>query len=317
MEPDPEQSFVQEVCLPFLLRTQNANGGWGFHAQSESRVEPTCWALRALHASAVPPPEEGMARGFRFLRASQLADGSWPSTSGERRGCWVTSLCCWLLLAEKDSSSSVAKGLQWLCHDWPRDTAPWRRILSRLSPQRKLHPVNDSYRGWGWTPGTSSWVEPTSFALISLEHAGSRVLPSNARRRRELATAMLYDRMCPGGGWNCGNPRVYGVPGEPLVVPTVWALIALRHDPARQENIESMDWLERNIANIHSGGSLALARICLDTYGRRWPVSAPTLRDLYEQNEFLGNVQVAAWSSLAMSGPSQWLNANAAPAKAT
>jgi hypothetical protein len=128
---------------------------------------------------------------------------------------------------------------------------------------------------------------------------------------------MLYDRMCPGGGWNCGNPRVYGVPGEPLVVPTVWALIALRHDPARQENIESMDWLERNIANIHSGGSLALARICLDTYGRRWPVSAPTLRDLYEQNEFLGNVQVAAWSSLAMSGPSQWLNANAAPAKAT
>ena len=28
---------------------------------------------------------------------------------------------------------------------------------------------------------------------------------------------MLYDRMCPGGGWNCGNPKVYGVAGEPLV----------------------------------------------------------------------------------------------------
>ena len=107
---------------------------------------------------------------------------------------------------------------------------------------------------------------------------------------------MLYDRMCPGGGWNCGNPRVYGVPGEPLVVPTVWALIALRHDPARQENMMSLDWLERNIANIQSAGSLALARICLETYGRRWPASAPALHDLYERNDFWSNVQVAAWS---------------------
>ena len=99
-----------------------------------------------------------------------------------------------------------------------------------------------SYRGWGWTPGTSSWVEPTSFALLALERSRSRrSCHPTANRRRELATAMLYDRMCPGGGWNCGNPRVYGVAGEPLVVPTVWALLALRAQSARRENTESLD----------------------------------------------------------------------------
>ena len=46
---------------------------------------------------------------------------------------------------------------------------------------------------------------------------------------------MLYDRMCPGGGWNCGNPMVYGVPGEALIVPTVWALLALRDEPKKTE----------------------------------------------------------------------------------
>ena len=83
-----------------------------------------------------------------------------------------------------------------------------------------------------------------------------------------LATSLLYDRMCAGGGWNCGNPSVYGVAGEPLIVPTAFALLALRADPQRRENIESLEWLERSIANIQAAGSLAFARICLSAYGR-------------------------------------------------
>jgi Prenyltransferase and squalene oxidase repeat len=313
MEADREKSFVREVCLPFLRDAQNVDGGWGFHPHSVSRVEPTCWALQALAGSSTGEAEAGVTRGLRFLLATQLSDGSWPSTPEEKSGCWLTSLSSWVLLtlADRSTSPAASAGLRWLCQDWPRDTSPWRRALGRFSSQRKLHPVNDSYRGWGWTPGTSSWVEPTTFALLCLEQAGNSVLPPNARRRRELATAMLYDRMCPGGGWNCGNPRVYGVPGEPLVVPTVWALIALRHDPARRESVESMDWLERIVAHIRSGGSLALARICLITYGRRWPANAPILGDLYEKNKFLESVQVAAWSTLAISPPSHWLNAAA------
>jgi hypothetical protein len=314
MEADREKPFVEEVCLPFLRNAQNGDGGWGFHPQSESRVEPTCWAVQALSESSNREAEMGVVRGLQFLRAAQLADGSWPSTPEEKSGCWVTSLGCWVLLAAADSSGAATAGIDWLCQDWPGDTTPWRRFLARFSTERELHPVNRSYRGWGWTPGTSSWVEPTSFALISLEQASRDLLPPEASRRRELATAMLYDRMCPGGGWNCGNPVVYGVAGEPLVIPTVWALIALRHNPTRPENVASLGWLERSIANIGSAGSLALARICMETYGRKWPADAPALSDLYERNQFLESVPVAAWCCLAMSVRSRQLGMDHAKA---
>jgi hypothetical protein len=314
MEADREKPFVEEVCLPFLRNAQNEDGGWGFHPQSESRVEPTCWALQALNESSNQETEGAVVRGLQFLRAAQLADGSWPSTPEEKSGCWVTSLSCWVLLTAADSSGAANAGIKWLCQDWPRDTTRWRRFLARFSTQRELHPVNRSYRGWGWTPGTSSWVEPTSFALISLEQASRDQLPPEASRRRELATTMLYDRLCPGGGWNCGNPMVYGVAGEALVIPTVWALIALRHNPTRPENVASLGWLERSIANIGSAGSLALARICMETYGRRWPADAPALRDLYERNQFLESVPVAAWVCLAISTRSRWLGADHAKA---
>jgi prenyltransferase beta subunit len=117
MEADREKPFVEEVCLPFLRNAQNRDGGWGFHPQSESRVEPTCWALQALGASSNPEAEAGIARGLQFLRAAQLGDGSWPSTPEEKSGCWVTSLGCWVLLTAADSSGAATAGIKWLCHD--------------------------------------------------------------------------------------------------------------------------------------------------------------------------------------------------------
>ena len=74
------------ACLS-CCNAQNADGGWGFHPQSESRVEPTCWALQALcESSAEPPPDEASRVAFSFLRAAQLADGSWPSTTRRKAG---------------------------------------------------------------------------------------------------------------------------------------------------------------------------------------------------------------------------------------
>jgi hypothetical protein len=298
MEAAPETSFAESVCLPFLQSAQNADGGWGFHPGSQSRVEATCWSLQALDSSR-PDIQESVARGFQFIRAAQLADGSWPSSPEEQVGSWVTSLACWVLLREKNSSMAVAAGLNWLCEDWPRDSTPWRRFLGRFSSQRHVSPMNTSYRGWGWTPQTSSWVEPTAFAVLVLAQSQPELLPPSASRRQQLAEKMLYDRMCPGGGWNCGNPMVYGVAGEPLVIPTSWALLALRNYPQRSENIASLDWLEKIISNIQSAGSLALARICLKAYGRKLPANVPDFDQIYRRNEFLGSIPTAAWTYMA------------------
>jgi hypothetical protein len=302
-----DSSFVQTSCLPFLQQAQNADGGWGFHPGSQTRVEPTCWALHALLNSSWPDKSRLIARGFQFLLTAQLLDGSWPSSPEETVGSSVTSLACWALLADRDSSKAVGAGLNWLCEDWPRDSTPWRRFLRSVSSQRGVSGQNDCLRGWGWTPRTSSWVEPTSFALLVLQMSPSELLPRSAARRQRLAEELLYDRMCPGGGWNCGNPLVYGVAGEPLVIPTAWALLALRKYANRSENFLSLEWLEKNLPITHGPGSLALARICLESYGRTWPANVPDLSDVYRKNEFLGNIQVTAWACLALCSRTIWL----------
>jgi hypothetical protein len=310
MEAAPETSFTESFCLPIVREAQNADGGWGFRVGSQSRVEPTCWSLQALLGSSRPDIQESVARGFQFIRAAQLTDGSWPSSPEEKVGCWVTSLACWVLLREKNSSKAVAAALNWLCEDWPRDSAPWRRFLGRFSSMRHVSPMNTSYRGWGWTPRTSSWVEPTAFAALALEQSPTELLPPSASRRQQLAEKMLYDRMCPGGGWNCGNPLVYGVAGEPLVVPTSWALLALRKHPQRSENIASLDWLEKILPNVQSAGSLALARICLQAYGRKLPADVPDFDQIYRRNEFLGSIPTAAWTYLAFQKEPWLVNAD-------
>jgi hypothetical protein len=102
---------------------------------------------------------------------------------------------------------------------------------------------------------------------------------------------------------------VYGVPGEPLIVPTVWALLALRDEPTRPEFVMSLDWLEKNVKDVRGAGSCALARIGLEMCGRKWPATGATFTDFYSRNEFLQSVPVAAWACLALSDQREWLTA--------
>lgn len=305
-----ESSDAAQICLPFLRESQNSDGGWGYRPGTPSRVEATCWALLALWEPSLQFAEDRVRvqNARDFLQTAQLDDGAWPAAAGEEAGCWVTSLCCLAMRTTGDQThdSTIESGLHWICNDWPSDSTPWRRFLARFSPERDIAPINYSYRGWGWTPGTSSWVEPTSFALLALESVASGELAGLAKRRRSLATSLLFDRMCPGGGWNAGNPVVYGAAGEPAVVPTVWALLALRSLPSRDEVTLSLNWLERAASESQSPASAALARICLRTYRRAMPAGAPELNELLRNNEFLGNVPVAAWAVLA-AGSDFWL----------
>ena len=121
-----------------------------------------------------------------------------------------------------------------------------------------------------------------------------------------MAIGLLYDRMCPRGGWNCGNPRVYGVDGDPLVLPTCWALLALHDAPENSQRALALKWLREELCKIQSAGSLAMARITLESYGiapaesRRSLVDWPA-RDLLEQG-----THVAAWVALALNPNRAW-----------
>ena len=319
MESVIGNSADDQLFFTLIQSAQNEDGGWGFHRGGQSRVEPTCWALHAL--ASPQANQKFIERGLKYLGAAQLADGSWPATTEEKTGCWVTSLATRVFLefGGKDYLHMAVAGLRWVCEDWPRDSSWWQRWMRKLARAKKFSEQNDALRGWGWTPGTSSWVEPTACALLALEACPAELLPGTAKKRRELGEALIYDRMCPGGGWNCGNPRVYGVAGEPLVLPTAWALLALRRNPLRSENLLSLDWLAREVGKIQAPGSLALAQICLQASGRAWPTDAPSFRELHARNESLQNVQVAAWICMALRPETRWQiageNAKSAPGK--
>jgi len=301
-----ETSFVKDFCVPFLASAQNDDGGWGFHPAAESRVEPTCWALRALTNAPVAVPQELLRRGLQFLHYTQLADGSWPSSREKAKGSWVTSLACSVLSDTTDSAASVATGLKWLCDDYPRDSSLLRRVIGRFRSGPSIAAHDDSFRGWGWTPQTSSWVEPTSLAILALRECPAEWRPATASQRSALAVRLLYDRMCPGGGWNCGNPRVYGVPGEPLVLPTAWALLAVHNLPPHENKSASLEWLKRSYAGIHSPASLSVARIALEAYGIELPSANQELPELFDAKEFLRTTVVVSWTALALSPKRTW-----------
>lgn len=373
---DMTSSFAGRVS--FLQSTQNSDGGWGFRPECESRVEPTAWVLLALQEA--DSAREWQQSGVAFLRKAQLADGSWPASNGQMVGHWATSLASWALFSNVDSHEAATAGLRWICNDWPRSTSMFQRVIRRLSRTEKVSAQNDSLAGWGWTTGTASWVEPTAFALLCLQRAPKKLLPGGdekqIQKRVQRGKALLCDRMCRGGGWNCGNPMVYGVPGDPSIPQTVWALLALRGEKINMSRAEgspriahelfrqgsrtdqgtglalgssrssaqagpqelcnskpvqedrradgsaelapdisrnspetaaqalSLQWLEDVVGSGSGRGaaSLALARICLDAYGRPWPAGAPSLEEALEGNEFTRNVVTTAWICLAETG---------------
>jgi hypothetical protein len=68
----------REIALDALLKSQNADGGWGAHPQTPSEPFDTAVALLAL---AQRDQRERVQRGRRFLIAAQLPSGGWPATT--------------------------------------------------------------------------------------------------------------------------------------------------------------------------------------------------------------------------------------------
>jgi hypothetical protein len=171
--------------------------------------------------------------------------------------CAATALAI-LALSQREPSGWDAEGaLKWLCSargiegHWF-----WRWKFKTSDTQVSFDP--DKF-GWGWVPGTASWVIPTSFVLIALQAARQMGLSApGAKDRIRLAADMLLDRACPHGGWNAGNSRVFGVPLSPHADATAIALLALRGVAHQSEQIDrALDRLvERNPAGA---GPLSLA----------------------------------------------------------
>jgi hypothetical protein len=298
---DAGQGFADRVCLPFLLRARNSDGGWGYRPGTGSAVEPTAWSLLAL--AKTDPKSEFVERGREWLLRAQNGDGSWPTRPETAEGNWVTPFAALALVALDGPPAAIANAARWLCQSHSGEGS-FRMRLARFMARRSVIEQDLSLQGWSWTTGTSSWVEPTALALIFLHHVPPELAPPEAAERRRVGEALLYDRKCPVGGWNAGNPKVYGVSGIPQLGPTALALVALQEHAEREENRRSLDWVADHFDSIAGPTSLALAHLALEASGRPAPALEPRLELQFESQRFLESVLAFSQAAFALrSGP--------------
>lgn len=242
---------------------ENADGGWAYQRGKASRLEPTVWALLALLAEKKTSAEltERLTRdrGFRF--GARDADG--------------------LHVDQPDAPPNfVANGQAALLFQHYPDLfelGQTRQLLATLVTRAgeqvaasDFFAQDNSLRGWPWIDRTFSWVEPTAWCLLALKKArvsSPALVAGDVGSRIAEAEALLFDRCSPSGGWNYGNPVVFGKVLPPYIPTTAVALLALQDRRDHPVVEQSLRFLQANWLEEPSGLALALTLICLRTYG--------------------------------------------------
>jgi hypothetical protein len=266
-----------------LLATRNQDGGWGYAPGRHSRIEPTCWAELALGHSQGRPPEVDSIRRWK-RQDDWLLD-----VPGVPPNITFNALAALTLL---QVPSAVAFAQPVIAH----------LIQARGLSLRQTAALgqDNSLQAWSWVEGTASWVEPTAWCLIVLKRARSQSPSQEAAERIRVGEQFLFDRVCHEGGWNYGNPEVYGKKLWPYVPTTAVALLALQDHREHPVVKQSLQQLQKDVASERSVVAVALTLMCLRTYGVTAGLLEQTAIDLATNAE-PGDVLATAMMLYALS----------------
>lgn len=212
---------ARERGRAWLRGVRNPDGSWGYQAGEAGRLEPTVLAL------AAGPDADWLASDWLATQ-----EPSWP-------------LLLLPALGWQRAPGACAAALAWM-------------LSTRSEPVPDMVGFDGGLPGWSWVAGTAGWVEPTAYALLSLQ----RARPDD--RAVAEGQALLVDRQCQDGGWNYGNPRVLGTELPGHLGPTGWAVMALEPGPPVERG---MDFLQGALSEP-STLSLALLALCAARHGR-------------------------------------------------
>ena len=199
--------------LNYLRKTQNADGGWGYFPGKGSWMEPTTYAILALHGT--PDSEVPIQRAWSRIQSWRLADGGYRAGAEVKEGTWVTAHAVTLATIIGQPDASTRESVDWLLKVRGEESSLGKEILSYFHLLKTK--LDFSHTGWPWHPGNSSWIEPTAHTLVALKKIAARC-PSSALRRRVVdGELMILTRRSSDGGWNCGNPNVlnFDLPSYP------------------------------------------------------------------------------------------------------
>ncbi|WP_155121595.1 prenyltransferase/squalene oxidase repeat-containing protein [Bryobacter aggregatus] len=277
-----------------LLRTsQNRDGGWGYFAGQESRVEATAYALRAM-GSADATWEPGIA----FLLARQEKDGGLAPSPSVPGSSWVTNLAFPLLKRAQTGTKPLERMADWILKTEGAEGGFRQRLLYAMGMAQADQ--NPRLKGWPWRPGNNSWVEPTAHGLLALRWMEGLAPEVALRYRRELGTQMLLDRRCSDGGWNYGNKKVLGETLPAYPETTGLALLGLagsRIDAAILE--PSLARAKADFATVQGAYGRALLALALRLHGIECGYRAATEEPHPSRNLMLASIEILAESDPA------------------
>ena len=285
-----------------LLENQNPDGGWGAVRGKRSNTESTSLAVTALKAIPVNTAAENRKRGIDWLLRRQNKDHSWPLNETAQEGSWTTALAITALSDNAENSERVLAAARWLLEQEGSKPGILAEIILWATGNSGVNKLNKDLIGWSWVPNSFSWVEPTSYALIAIKKLRARLAGTNVDERIRQADAMIYDRVCNGGGWNYGNSRVLDYALWPYPDITAVALIAMQDHAREQANQESLQVLSKIARETDSGLALCWAAICLNIYAQDNSDFQGQIEKRFAATAFLGESKSLALAVIALNG---------------
>jgi hypothetical protein len=269
----------------YLENIENRQTAGGFSEQPGGLYRPdsTAWAILALAYKRINP--KLIDSGRDSLAASQISSGcvSYPQ---DINVVWPTPLAILAWNGSLKHQEAQKRALNFLL-----DTSGthWKRAPN--SPTAH----DTDLKGWGWTSGTHSFVEPTSLSLLALEIAGSRDHP-----RFKEGLSLLINRQLPQGGWNYGNTLVYGKELFPLIDATGVALATLGGHVAKEEVERSLLFLRLQVQSCHTPLSLAWALFGLGAWGEFPSEGHAWIEQAFKQQKKFGVYRTSLLSILTL-----------------
>jgi hypothetical protein len=279
--PDPGMidsavSAIRSRILP--------EGGFAAMNGGAEDVDSTAWAVTALHVHG--NDEETVSAGRNRLTRHQWGDGRVAISNRASWVWWPTSsaLLAWAKDREYEAAARNATGF----------------LLATKGlhfPRRPDAPIthDTSIRGWSWTAGTHSWVEPTSLAVLALRAVGK-----GKHERVEEAVSMLMDRMLPSGGWNYGNTLVFGRELRPMPESTGAALDALAGYVPKERVQASLEYLKKSASRVRTPLALSWAILGLGAWDERPPDSEHRLAESVSRQSRYGPYTTALLSRIVV-----------------